>query len=152
MNFYLQVGIARKFITPVTVTDDSSVTWRRYFSTGMNRNYRRSPSGSRSRSADKKSSNNQSNRNHDRSRSRDRSKDRDNDVTVVRKESRWSSGNDRREEVQRNERTDRGSYGNAPTQGNNNNGRESNNNRGRQGGSASDIFVEGSVYKGMKAQ
>jgi hypothetical protein len=115
----------------------------------MNRNYRRSPSGSRSRSrsVDKKS-NSQSNRNHDRSRSRDRSNDRDNKVTDVRKESRWSSGNDRRDEVRRDDRTDRGSYGNGPPMSNNNR-RESNNNRGRQDGKASDTFTEGSVYKGV---
>jgi hypothetical protein len=69
-------------------------------------------------------------------------------ATDVRKESRWSSGNDRRDEVRRDDRTDRGSYGNGPPISNNNR-RESNNNRGRQDGKASDIFTEGSVYKGV---
>ena len=70
-------------------------------------------------------------------------------MTEVRKESRWSTGNDRRDEAQKNERTDRGSYGNASSVGNNN-GRESNNNRGRQSGNASEMFTEGSVYKGLQ--
>lgn len=116
----------------------------------MQRNYRRSPSRSKSPSGDRKIEINRSNRRSDRSRSREGGNNRGNEADNHRKESRWSTGNERVADNRGDEMNHRGDFRQANAAPNKyNSGGVPNDNRRRPSANPSDSFSEGSIYKGM---
>ena len=117
----------------------------------MQRNYRRSPSRSESPAGGRNIEiNRPNNRRSDRSRSRDGGNSRGNDADSHRKESRWSSGNERVADNRGDEMNHRGDFRQPNTATNKYSaGGVANDNRRRPTANPSDSFNEGSIYKGI---